>query len=250
LAKTSGHGNPHWTRDETLLVLDLYFDLNGKTPSKSNKRVQELSSLLRRLPYHSEAARKQTFRNPDGVAFKLQNLKSISTHKGLQNTSALERQIWLEFGSEPRRVKELATAIKNVIAGREELIALPLDDDAEFAEGRVITELHKRRERDPKLRSKLIASRRKNASLRCDMCGTKPISNNPHIMEAQFESHHIIPLSAFQARVTRLSEMALLCASCHRLLHRAIAFTKSWLSIQEAKKICGVGPLEKISQDT
>jgi 5-methylcytosine-specific restriction protein A len=64
-----------------------------KIPSKSHKRVRELSSRLRRLPYHVEAARKQTFRNPDGVASKLQNLKFVSTHKWLQNTSGWTGEI-------------------------------------------------------------------------------------------------------------------------------------------------------------
>jgi len=29
MAVTHGHGNPKWTRDETILALDLYFDCKG-----------------------------------------------------------------------------------------------------------------------------------------------------------------------------------------------------------------------------
>ena len=83
MARTQGHGNPDWTRDETILALALYFDCGENVPSKSDPRVQQLSALLRGLPYHAEAARKETFRNPDGVGFKLHNLRSVATGKGL-----------------------------------------------------------------------------------------------------------------------------------------------------------------------
>jgi len=87
MAVTHGHGNPHWTRDETVLALDLYFDSDGKIPSSTDDRVQALSELLRSFPHHSMSARKPSFRNADGVAFKLQNLNQVATGKGLGNTS-------------------------------------------------------------------------------------------------------------------------------------------------------------------
>jgi len=41
--------------------------------------------VVRSLPYHQADARKDTFRNPAGAAFKVQNLRSIETGKGLSN---------------------------------------------------------------------------------------------------------------------------------------------------------------------
>ncbi len=52
MARTSGHGNPKWNRDETILALDLYFDCEGAIPSHLDQRIVELSNFLRRLPYH------------------------------------------------------------------------------------------------------------------------------------------------------------------------------------------------------
>lgn len=239
MARTKGHGNPDWTRDEVLLALDLYFDFEGKIPSKTHQRVKDLSDVLRSLPYHAAASRKPSFRNPDGVAFKLQNLRSVSTQKGLQNVSVVDRQIWLEFGKQPQRVKELATLIKDGLAELESLSNIPHDDEIEFFEGRIITELHKRRERSPKIRNKLLSLRQKSGQLRCEMCGNEPFSTNPSILDAQYEAHHVAPLASRGSRLTRLDEMALLCAICHRLLHRAIAFKKKWLGIAEAKELCG-----------
>ena len=98
MARTHGHGNPDWTRDETILALALYLETGEAVPSKKDPRVQRLSSTLRALPYHAEAARRETFRNPDGVAFKLQKLRSVATGKGLGNTSTMDREIWRSLG--------------------------------------------------------------------------------------------------------------------------------------------------------
>lgn len=238
MARTHGHGNPNWTRDETILALDLYFDLDGKIPSGSDERVKALSEMLRRFPYHAEASRKESFRNPDGVAFKLQNLRQIATGKGLGNVSETDRAVWSEFGASSAAVKSLANLIRAGVTASESIEPLKLD--AEFAEGRVITELHSRREREPKLRKRLLSSRRGGGKLFCDMCHSPPLSTNAALQDAHFEAHHIVPLSSTGVRITRLSDLALLCANCHRLLHRAIAVEKRWLTVAEGKAICGI----------
>lgn len=238
MARTHGHGNPNWTRDETILALDLYFDLNEKIPSGSDERVKALSEVLRRFPYHAEASRKESFRNADGVAFKLQNLRQVATGKGLGNVSETDRAVWFEFGASPAATKSLANLIRAGITASED--SEPVREDVEFVEGRVVTELHTRREREPKLRARLLSSRHSSGKLFCEMCGAPPLSTNAELQEAHFEAHHIISLSSTGARITRLSDVALLCANCHRLLHRAIAVEKRWLSVAEGKAICGV----------
>lgn len=112
MAVTQGHGNPNWNRDETILALEAYFALAGKNPSAKDPLIIALSQTLRALPYHGEAARKSTFRNPDGVAFKVQNLRSRETGKGLGNVSRMDRDIWEEFGANPGEVTRLATLIR------------------------------------------------------------------------------------------------------------------------------------------
>ena len=233
MAVTHGHGNPDWTRDETILALDLYFDCKGHIPSGSDKRVQALSDLLRAFPYHSRAARKESFRNADGVAFKLQNLRQVDTGKGLGNVSKTDRAVWKELGKNPERTKELANLIRSGV----EFIEGDTNeaDDEEFPEGRVITEAHSRRERNPKIRQRLVDQRRKSGRLECEICGCLPPASE--FGEAIFEAHHLLPLATTVERKTKLDDMALLCANCHRLIHRAIARLKRWLNIREAKEI-------------
>lgn len=245
MAVTHGHGNPDWTRDEVVLALDLYFDCNGSIPSKSDARVVALSKLLRVFPYHANAARRESFRNPDGVVFKLQNLRQVATGKGLGNVSRTDREVWGELGNNQRRVRELATLIRVgiEIAGNAEL-GLPAPNEEEFVEGRIVTEVHFRRERHPRVRARLIAKRRTLGHLRCDVCDRTEDEYPPALAEAVFEAHHVVPLSTGQVRRTQLKDLALLCANCHRMLHRAIARGKRWLTPEEAKATIVAGRFE------
>lgn len=234
MAVTSGHGNPKWTREEIILALNLYFECDGKIPSGSDPRVQALSEILRAFPHHSTAARKASFRNPDGVAFKLQNLRQVATGKGLGNVSQTDREVWDEFGSNPERVKTYAQLITTGVEILSEVKEEPGGYEV-FAEGRVITETHLRRERDPKLRARLIETRRSNSALCCEICGRENPVNAPDLADAIFEAHHIQPLAAGPERQTKLADMALLCACCHKLIHKAIAVKGKWLTIEQAK---------------
>lgn len=232
MAVTQGHGNPKWTRDETILALDLYFDSVGKIPSASDERVIELSQLLRALPYHNQAARKASFRNPDGVSFKLQNIRQVATGKGLGNVSEMDRLVWNEFRNHSEEAKRLAALIRTGIevAASEGDVD---DEEWEFAEGRTVTEAHRRRERNPKLRKKLISKLRKTGPLKCEICGCIEVEDS--LSESIFEAHHIVPLAAGAERKTKITDLALLCANCHRMLHRAISAKKRWIGISEAR---------------
>ncbi|SRR5258706_7234272 len=241
MARTHGHGNPNWTRDETILALALYCESDKTLPSRNDPRVRKLSELLRSLPYHVSASKKESFRNPDGVAFKLQNLHNVATGKGLRNVSAMDRQIWSEFGSRPDEIRSLADLIK---AGVKLTGTIPESDDDceddEFFEGRLLTEIHKSRERNPKLRRRLLAFRRKSGRLACDLCDGHSICEDLAFEDASFEAHHMMPISMTIERMTQLRDLSLLCASCHRLVHRAIASKKRWLTIDECRELLGL----------
>jgi 5-methylcytosine-specific restriction protein A len=244
MAVTQGHGNPNWNRDETILALEAYFALAGRNPSAKDPQIIALSKTLRALPYHGEAARKPTFRNPDGVAFKVQNLRSRDTGKGLGNVSRMDRTIWDEFGSNRAEVKRLATLIRAGITAGHQIASPQVDEteEVEFYEGRLLTQSHMRRERSAGLRKALLKKRQGDA-LHCDVCGEAHASLPPELRAAAFEAHHIIPIAAAGEGATKLSDVALLCATCHRLLHRLIALKRAWVGLAEAKAvITGAAP--------
>ena len=67
------------------------------------------------------------------------------------------------------------------------------------------------------------------------MCHRASNAADSKMEDAMFEAHHRMLLSAGEKRKTRLSDMALLCANCHRLLHRAIAINKRWIDGDEGR---------------
>jgi 5-methylcytosine-specific restriction protein A len=243
MARTHGHGNPNWSRDETILALNLYFQCGQESPDASDKRVVELSNLLRRLPFHTATKRTATFRNPDGVAFKLQNLRNVATGRGLGNVSRIDRETWEEFGARAAAVALLARDIRQ---GAEELSEFDHDNDfndaAEFVEGSVITRLHKWRERAPRLREMVLKGR---PTLVCEMCQRRSPTTDPDLEDAAFEVHHIVPLSQSLERRTRVSDLALLCAGCHRILHRAISIRRHWIDMREATTLVRIAKENK-----
>lgn len=169
MAVTTGQGNPKWTREETILALELYFECAPSVPGPSDPRVQRLSELLRSLPYHEGESRNSTFRNPDGVGFKIANLRQVATGRGLQNFSKMDREVWEEFGGDPEKTRRISALIREGI----EVVRSNPDSESEdctFAEGDVLTKAHRRRERNPRLRKKLLEARRKLGPLSCEIC--------------------------------------------------------------------------------
>jgi 5-methylcytosine-specific restriction protein A len=222
---------------ERLFALDVYQRTRPQVPSPADPSVIELSETLRALPYHEENARRPTFRNPDGVAFKIQNLRSVDTGKGLGNVSNTDRMIWQEFGARPAEVGRLAALIRQSLKSELSRETEPELDDEEFYEGRQLTRLHYIRERNAKVRAKLLSARRDAGGLACDICGCSYAHLPADLKDAAFEGHHVIPIAQAGERATRIADMALLCASCHRLLHRAIARGKAWLSVADARSL-------------
>ena len=237
MAVTQGHGNADWTRDETILALELYLSCAGFVPGKSDPRVVALSERLRAMPIHPAEGRAGSFRNPEGVAFKLQNLRQVDSGKGLDHVSRTDREVWAAFGARPSEVATLAARIREVAGQTPEGSLPPLAADEEFFEGRLMTVQHQRRERSPKLRRKLLEHRAKRGALRCDGCDWSPGIIDAMIADAAFEAHHLAPLASTGPTSNAVKDLALLCATCHRLVHRWIALRGEWPMLDGIQKV-------------
>jgi len=237
MAVTKGHGNPKWTREEVILALELYHSAGGSIPGPNDGRVIALSAELRSLPYHSVESKKPSFRNSDGVAFKLQNIRSVATGRGLGNTSKMDKAVWATFGGDKVATAAAAARIRQGI----EIVRLVErhDIEHEFSEGRAVTEAHSKIERDNSIRRKLLKLRKSTNSLYCDICGCAGEVLDDSIRDSLFEAHHTIPLSGSGEVKTKLNDISLLCANCHRLIHRLMNREKRWVGLHEAKKELG-----------
>jgi hypothetical protein len=93
--------------------------------------------------------------------------------------------------------------------------------------------LYFKRERDVKLAmAKRNAERLQDGSLRCEACGFAALSAYPGIEADICEVHHRTPLSStIWPAETKLSDLAVLCPTCHRAIHR----TKPYLFVESFK---------------
>lgn len=112
-------------------------------------------------------------------------------------------------------------------------------DDEGVEEGRALVRSNRRYERRRGPRRKLIADRRKNGALQCEICAGQPRNPKSALAESMFEAHHNLAIAAGVVRLTRLQDLALLCANCHRMLHRAIALNGKWVTVLEARSMFG-----------
>jgi 5-methylcytosine-specific restriction enzyme A len=233
---------PNWTKDETLLALELYLK-SDTPPGKNSQEVIDLSNLLRSMrPEHAQKAPK--YRNPVGVYMKLMNLRAHDPSlnvKGLSHSAGNEQSVWDEFGGDVERLQSTAFRIRDAVTSGH--VTLTQVDEAsnetyedEAQEGKILTAMHHRRERNGKLVEKAKSERMaKTGKLCCEGCGFD-FSKVYGLRGVGFiEAHHRIPLheADVKGRNTKISDLALLCANCHRMIHRS----KSWITVEELQNL-------------
>jgi 5-methylcytosine-specific restriction enzyme A len=118
--------------------------------------------------------------------------------------------------------------------------------DAEIAEadeGRVITAIHRRYERNLAIvKAKKHRALARVGRLACEACGFDFRERYGERGENFIECHHTVPVYALKAaQTTKIEDLRLLCSNCHRMVHPK----RPWLSIEgltEILRVCGSGP--------
>lgn len=221
--------NPKWHRDEIILALDLYFKLEPGQINYGNPSIIELSDILNELPIHTN--RFDKFRNPNGVALKLSNFLSLDdsySGKGMSSTSKLDKEVFSEFKDDRSRLKTLANAIRRSALNPDIKEAVQsinennIDDDFSRYEGAILYRYHLYRERNPTLaKKKKEQALSKYAKLECEQCGFDFEKVYGKIGYGFMECHHRTPLHELTEKTkTTLDDLMLVCANCHRMLHR------------------------------
>lgn len=104
------------------------------------------------------------------------------------------------------------------------------DPDADaFPEGRIMFRLHRLRERNKDVieQAKALAMRQEG-KLSCCVCEFDFAAKYGELGEGYIEGHHTTPLSELTGMTfTRVSDIALVCANCHRMLHRRRPWLKT-----------------------
>ena len=228
--------NPNWTADELLLALDLFFRLEGHRASRFDRRIQDLSTLLRTNPAWGKKQLGARFRSAAAVASKLNNISFLSGEPGMSHVSRLDRDIWQRYGNRPGFVRQRAEVIRRAILSGPDATVTEIED-IEFKEGALVTRQHRFRERNPNVRKRVLASRLADGELECEICEVSFPSLDHKLKLAAFEVHHLLPVAIARERKVKIRDMALLCATCHRQLHALIANQQDWVDLEAAKQV-------------
>ncbi len=109
---------------------------------------------------------------------------------------------------------------------------------ASFPEGRRIERLHKSRERDSRVvrQAKDQHAQRNNGALPCEVCEFDFAVHYGELGTSYIEAHHDRPLSDLnngELLDTRVEDFSLVCANCHRMLHRK----RPWSTVEQLKDL-------------
>jgi 5-methylcytosine-specific restriction protein A len=232
--------NPDWVRDELILALDFYLRYAGNPPRKGSAEIDELSETLNRLARYLGITRGDRFRNINGVYMKLMNFRRFDLvfrqagKVGLSRGGKSEEDIWNEFAGDPQRCREVAETIRQVLASTQEgetVVEAAGDEIEEAEEGRIVTAMHRRYERNLAL---VQAKKRRVFSelgkLACEACGFDFRERYGERGEGFIECHHAKPVRTLKpGDKTKVRDLRLLCSNCHRMVHAK----RPWLTMDQ-----------------
>lgn len=229
--------DPNWTWDETVLAFDFYMRHHPQPPGDTSAEVIALSQLLLRMARQQGIVGSVKFRNPSGVYMKLMNFRRFdpefqeSGRKGLERGAVMEELVFERYFIRPVQLAKDARFIRQAVADDDYAIPPLGDEEIEESEGAIVMALHRRRERSGKLpdakRRQVLAAAGK---LACEVCDFDFTAVYGERGAGFIEVHHNVPLaSPRMARKTKLSDLACVCANCHRMLHRGGILTVSEL---------------------
>ena len=222
--------NPSWSRDELILALELYLHHRASPPDKDSLEVAELSEFLNRMGQALGLIEVETYRNENGVYMKMMNFRRFDTEYtkdgkvGLTRGNKDEEVVWREFSNDTDRLANVAAAIRSAVESHgddRELEGMDEPEIQEAEEGRVLTRLHRIRERSRKLvEGKKKAVLKLNGCLSCEACGFDFSKKYGSAGEGLIDVHHTKPVHTLtHGDKTRLEDLVLLCSNCHRVVH-------------------------------
>jgi 5-methylcytosine-specific restriction endonuclease McrA len=166
---------------------------------------------------------KRDGRNADRVAY-------FTRHVG-------DHQLRLSIPSESETSERFIDDLFDLVDNRVRADDLNPDEPEprrEFPEGQTYERLHLARERNRTLIRLAKDNARKRGRLVCQVCGFDFAKQYGGVGEGFIEAHHTIPVSEIiPGTPTRLEDIALVCANCHRMLHRR----RPWLKMDQLRSL-------------
>jgi 5-methylcytosine-specific restriction protein A len=234
--------HPEWEFDELVLSLDLYISQEHLDADPAwdatDPHVLAFSELLQTLGLGGPGGD----RSPRAVVRMLERWRAVDgewnfapSPRGAPRETAVWRRFLTSHMSDDGLSvddTELSAAARGIRALSDAGSGSPpaVDGEDEAVEGRLLFRLHAQRERDPDItRRKKEVELERLGRLACEVCAFDFAATYGQLGEGFIECHHRLPLSTSGERKTRLSDLALVCPNCHRMLHRS----RTTLSVEE-----------------
>lgn len=208
----------------------LYISMEGEevdTPSRRHRikivAVKAGEVVVQRLDAPSRRFDRVPLRVLNEVAADVQAGKFVPTSSITANmngpVAALLNVVpWIVVDGRPQ-IAHLASGYAELTS--TERASAPVEPMPTGWEGDARLVLHFRRERDPGIRRAKLAQVLERAGvLSCEACGFDFAQCYGDLGRGFAECHHIQPLAA-GVRETTLDDLAVVCANCHRMIHRS-----------------------------
>jgi 5-methylcytosine-specific restriction protein A len=230
-----------WTREELVIICAELKANDWKVYRANSQEAERLSALLIDADFVPLSERDGEFRSPNSVQRKMYDLTTLLPSYGGKPTKGGRptREVLQAFLTKPGEMDALAASLRAEIeAGRTPAEAVvdvdwesdpdvPDVDGFEAEEGGQSLARHYRRERNRTIRKRKIdAVRAAGLPIDCEVCEFDFGDVYGDLGDGYIEVHHVLPLHASGPTITRLSDLALLCSNCHRMIHRA----RPWLT--------------------
>lgn len=153
-----------------------------------------------------------------GNACKLENISNIG------NIDELQFDIWQRFTEYFIPSEQQSTTTTSAIINELQIT----NPDITVTEGELRLVAHLVKERNRKIVKEKKQQAINSNTLLCEVC----TFSFPETYQSNFiECHHLSPIGQAGVRETKLEDLALVCANCHRMLHTK--FDGQFLSIQQ-----------------
>ena len=217
-------------RNKSYVMDSMDFDIvedDGITATLAPLRVSIMNSNFQIELRDRFEAISVDMRNIDAIKMKHPLLSDAVNAHGIEIMKAVNS---IEIRRAADRINEIQAEIYGMtnagsIVTLENAASKPktdLEDDIVGIEGRLLIRIHAYKERDRAFaaRAKKYYRDKNGGWLKCEACGLKPIDLYGPDGERCIEAHHKIPIEELQPdSITRVDEMAMVCASCHRIIH-------------------------------
>lgn len=232
-----------WTRDELILTLHFYLHNRQAMPTKNSALLGELSRLINQM---SPDRGSTHYRDAADVYMKLMNFQEIDLiytaddRRPLSQERKDDQEVWDMFAARIAYLDGVVASLSAIIEVGRLDVAVDGSDEPEIEdceEGRLLTRMHRYRERNRKLVADFKAlSLKKHGRLHCGGCDGDFAIKYGAMSDRLIDVHHTKPIHTMMpGDRTDPSDLVLLCVSCHRAVHSE----KQWLSVNELRRRLG-----------